>query len=130
MPRVVPLAEKYKLTVGVHGHSNLKDPNEFATPESFVKAMAMSKYIGVNLDIGHFAAAGYDPIEFIQAHHDRITNLHLKDRNKSGGANMSFGEGATPIKEGLNILRENKYNIPAHRNDACIGSQVSDIAVK
>ena len=87
MPRVAPFAEKYKLTVGVHGHSNLKDPNEFATPESFVKAMAMSKYIGVNLDIGHFSAAGFDPIEFIQAHHDRITNLHLKDRKKNDGDN-------------------------------------------
>src|ERR1700687_1659037 len=72
MPRVVPFAEKYKIAVGVHGHSNVKDPNEFATPESFTKAMAMSKYVGVNLDIGHFAAAGFDPIEFIEAHHDRI----------------------------------------------------------
>src|SRR5260370_27571605 len=112
MPRVVPLAEKYKLTVGVHGHSNLKDPNEFATPESFVKAMAMSKYIGVNLDIGHFSAAGFAPIEFIQAHHDRITNLHLKDRKKNDGDNMPFGQAATPIKEVLRLLKTKKYNTP------------------
>jgi sugar phosphate isomerase/epimerase len=114
MPRVVPFAEKYKITVGVHGHSNTKDPNEFATPESFTKAMAMSKYVGVNLDIGHFAAAGFDPIEFIQAHHDRITNLHLKDRKKNDGPGTPFGEGDVPIKQVLLLLKEKKYKLPAN----------------
>ncbi len=33
--RVVPFAEKHKMAVAVHNHSNTKDPNEFATPESF-----------------------------------------------------------------------------------------------
>jgi len=31
------------------------------------------------LDVGHYTEAGYDPIPFLQKHHDRITNLHLKD---------------------------------------------------
>ena len=44
----------------MHGHSNISDPNEFATPESFAAAMKMSKYFKVNLDIGHFTAANYD----------------------------------------------------------------------
>src|ERR1051326_6209109 len=64
--RVAPEAEKHKMVVGMHGHDNLEDPNQFAKPESFEKAMAESKWIGVNLDIGHFTAAGYDPIEFLQ----------------------------------------------------------------
>ncbi len=65
MPRVAPFAEKYKIMVGVHGHNNVKDPNEFATPESFAKAMALSKMIGVNLDIGHFTAANFDAVSYI-----------------------------------------------------------------
>ena len=114
MPRVAPLAQKHKITVGVHGHSNTRDPNEFASPETFAKAMALSKYIGVNLDIGHFFAAGYDPVAYIQENHARITNLHIKDRKKNDGPNMPLGQGDTPIKQVLQLLKQKKYNIPAN----------------
>lgn len=130
MPRVVPFAEKYKITVGVHGHSNVKDPNEFATPESFAKAMAMSKYIGVNLDIGHFFAAGFDPIEFIQEHHDRITNIHVKDRKKNDGPNMPFGEGDTPIKQVLRLMKDRKYKMPANIEYEYKGTEDAAVEVK
>lgn len=111
--RVVPFAEKHKMIVAMHGHSNLKDPEQFAKPESFAAAMAMSKYYWVNLDIGHFVAANYDPIQYIKEHHDRISNIHLKDRKKNEGANIPWGEGDTPIKEVLQLIKQNHYNIPA-----------------
>ncbi len=130
MPRVVPFAERYKITVGVHGHSNTKDPNEFATPETFAKAMAMSKLISVNLDIGHFTAAGYDPVAYIQEHHDRITNLHIKDRKKNDGPNVPFGEGDTPIKQVLQLLKNKKYNIPANIEYEYKGANDAAVEVK
>jgi sugar phosphate isomerase/epimerase len=112
--RVAPFADKYKLTVAMHGHSNLKDPNQFAKPESFSAALGMSKYFAVNLDVGHFFAAGFDPIAYIEANHGRITNLHLKDRKKNDGANTPWGEGDTPIKQVLQLLKQKKYDIPAN----------------
>jgi len=112
--RVAPFAEKYKITVAMHGHSNLTDPNQFAKPESFTEALAMSKYFAVNLDIGHFFAAGFDPVGYIEANHSRITNLHLKDRKKDNGANTPWGQGDTPIKQVLQLLRQKKYDIPAN----------------
>ncbi len=111
--RLVPFAEKHKLYVAFHGHSNAKDPNEFATPESFNTALAQSKYFRINLDIGHFFAAGYDPVDFIQKNHAHITHLHIKDRKKNDGPNMPWGEGDTPIKEVLLLLKKNKYPLPA-----------------
>src|SRR5437867_12259984 len=81
--RLVPFAEKHKIDVAVHGHSNLKDPDEFATPESFFKALAMSKFFKINLDIGHFTAANFDAVRFIRENHDHITHLHVKDRKKN-----------------------------------------------
>lgn len=112
--RVAPFADKHKITVAMHGHSNLTDPNEFAKPESFEAALAMSKYFAINLDVGHFFAAGFDPIDYIQKHHAHITNLHLKDRKKDNGPNTPWGEGDTPIKAVLQLLKTKKYDIPAN----------------
>jgi sugar phosphate isomerase/epimerase len=112
--RVAPLADKYKIAWGGHGHTAVKDPNEFATPESFELIMSLSKYIGVNLDIGHYTAANYDPIPFIQKHHARITNLHLKDRKKNDGPNVPWGQGETPIKQVLQLMRKEKYPFPGN----------------
>jgi sugar phosphate isomerase/epimerase len=112
--RVAPFADRYKITVAMHNHANLTDPNEFAKPESFAQALAMSKHFAVNLDIGHFVAAGYEPVEYIQQNHARITNLHLKDRKKDNGPNLPWGQGDTPIKEVLQLLRQKKYDIPAN----------------
>ena len=111
--RLVPFMEKHKMMVAVHGHSNIQDPNEFATPESFAKALAMSKYFRINLDIGHFTAANYDAVQFILENHDHITHLHMKDRKKNQGQNMPWGEGDTPIKPVLTLLKEKKYPIRA-----------------
>ena len=112
--RVSAFAEKYKIYVGMHNHSNLK-PNEFARPEDFAAAMTgTSRYIGVNLDIGHYVAAGFDPVEYVAKHHDRIITLHLKDRKKNQGPNVPFGEGDTPNGEILRMLRDKKWAIPAN----------------
>ena len=111
--RLVPFAEKHKINVAIHGHSNVSDPNEFSTPESFSKVMVMSKYFKINLDIGHFTAANFDAVQYIRENHDRITHLHVKDRKKNDGANVPWGEGDTPIKEVLTLLREKKYPIRA-----------------
>jgi sugar phosphate isomerase/epimerase len=112
--RVAPFADKHKIIVAMHGHSDVKDPEQFAKPESFQAAMDMSKYFYVNLDIGHFSAAGYDPVAYITEHHDRISNLHLKDRKKDQGGNVPWGEGDTPIKPVLTLLKDKKYPIPAY----------------
>jgi sugar phosphate isomerase/epimerase len=112
--RVAPFAERHEMVVAMHNHSNVKDPNEFATPESFAAAMKMSPYFKVNLDIGHFVAAGFDPLAYIEQHHASITNLHLKDRQKNQGANLPWGQGDTPIKEVLQLLKRRQYDIPAN----------------
>ncbi len=41
--------------------------------------------------------------------------MHIKDRKSktNGGVNMPWGQGDTPIKEILTLLKEKKYKIPA-----------------
>ena len=113
--RVAPFADKHKIMIGFHGHDATDDPNEFATPESFATAMSYSKYHGINLDIGHFTAGNYDAVPYIKEHHDRITNLHVKDRRKDHGPNVAeWGTGDTPIKAVMQLLKKEKYPFPAN----------------
>jgi len=111
--RVDRYAQKYKIIVGFHNHDSMKK-NEFSTPDDWKQAMAgRSKYIGINLDIGHFTAANFDPVSFIEEHHSHIVTLHIKDRKKNHGPNMPFGQGDTNIKGVLQLLKKNQYPIPA-----------------
>jgi len=116
VPRVDRFAQKYKIMVGFHGHSSVDRPDEFSTAETFARGMrGASPYIGVNLDIGHFTAAGGDAVAYIREHHAKIVTLHLKDRKKGPeGANLPFGQGDTPIVAVLRLLRDNHWKIPAN----------------
>ena len=108
--RIGGFAEKHKLMVGYHGHANVTGAEAFGSPQSWEEVMAYSKYNGANVDIGHFIAGnGFSPAEFIKKHHDRITNLHIKDRKKDQGPNVPWGQGDTPIKEILRLMLNLKY---------------------
>jgi sugar phosphate isomerase/epimerase len=98
--------------VGMHNHSHIRD-DEFATPENFATAMKGTSHIAINLDIGHFFGAGFDPVSYIDQHHNDIVTLHIKDKNKDD-VNMPFGQGDTPIVECLRLLRDKRYRIPAN----------------
>jgi sugar phosphate isomerase/epimerase len=113
VPRIAAAAARHKMRAGMHNHSRI-DPNEFATAEDLEKAMATSEWICTNLDIGHFTAANQDAVGFLKKHHDRIVTLHVKDRKRNQGDNMVFGEGDTPIKEVLVLLKQNRWPIPAN----------------
>ena len=112
--RVAPFAEKHRMVVAMHNHSRTEDPNEFARPESFAAAMQISKYFKVNLDIGHFTAANYDPVAYLREHHADVTNLHIKDRKKNQGDNTPWGQGETPIREVLQLLKRERWPIRAY----------------
>jgi sugar phosphate isomerase/epimerase len=109
--RVVPFAARHKMRVGMHGHSNVRDPNQIATPASFERCLAMSPWYVINLDIGHFSAAGFDPVAFLEQHHERTTSIHVKDRKRADGPNMPYGKGDTPIVEVVRRIRDRHWNI-------------------
>lgn len=110
--RIDPVARRYKIVVGIHNHSEIKK-GQFATPDDLAAAIRDNTNIGINLDIGHFTAAGFDPVKFLEQNHERIVTLHIRDRKQKQGPDMPFGQGDTPIKEVLLVLRRTGYRIPA-----------------
>jgi sugar phosphate isomerase/epimerase len=116
VPRLGPGAREFGIKVGLHNHSKIA-PNELATPEDFAAAVESTKgrpdMIAVNLDIGHFTAANFDALDYLDEHHDRIVSLHIKDRRRDQGPNVAFGDGDTPIVAVLRRLRDRRWPIPA-----------------
>ena len=109
--RLGDLGKANKVYIGYHAHLQ-------ASEIAWDTALAQSSYNTINLDCGHYMAAGNTKeslLALIEAKHKYITSMHLKDRkNKAnGGKNMPWGEGDTPLKEILTLLREKKYNMPA-----------------
>ena len=111
--RLGDLAAKYKVYIGYHTHTQ-------ATDTAWDTALGQSPYNSMNLDCGHYIAAGGNNtketlLALIEAKHDRITSMHIKDRKTraNGNTNMPWGEGDTPLKEILTLLKEKKYKIPA-----------------
>lgn len=111
--RLGKFGEKHKLYVGYHAHLQ-------ATDIAWDTALSQSSYNTMNLDCGHYIASGGSNtaeslLALIKNKHDRITSLHIKDRKTkaNGGQNMPWGQGDTPIKQILNLLKDNKYKFPA-----------------
>lgn len=107
LKRVGGFADKHKFPIGYHGHQT-------TGPEAWEKAFSLAQYNFANVDIGHFVAGDFgSPVPFITKYHDRITHVHIKDRKKAKGPSVVFGEGDTPIKDVLCLIRDNKWNIQA-----------------
>ena len=111
--RVAPAAAKANMRVGFHNHSRIA-PNEFARPEDWATAMTAGPNIAMTLDIGHFTAANFDALAFLDEHHDHIVSMHIKDRKRDQGATVPFGQGDAPVAAVLKRLRDSKWDIPAH----------------
>lgn len=106
--RLGDLASRHKIKVGYHGHLQ-------QTFTAWDEALKQSRYNALNCDIGHYVAAGYDPIPLLGAKHDHIVSMHIKDRQSkaNGQANLPWGQGDTPLGEVLQLMRDRKYKFPA-----------------
>ena len=103
-------AKKYKVRVGLHNHAGT-----IRSEADYDNALkGLSEYSVMTLDIGHYVAANADPVQLLRRRHDSIIALHIKDRKRNGGPDMPFGEGDTPIKDVLALVRQEKWGIPAN----------------
>ena len=110
LKRVGDFAMKKKIYAAYHTHAQ-------GSMTAFDKAFALSKGNKANVDFGHWVAAGNvggTPMQFLEKYHDRIGSFHLKDRTtpEHCSLNIAWGTGETPIKEILQLVKKNKWDIP------------------
>lgn len=117
VPHVDKACQKFKMRLGLHNHwFNPPDPNQFEGPQDFVQTLqGSSRWMSITLDVGHFHAAGHDPVKFIEEHHDRIVSLHLKDRGDDPQhIDHPFGEGNTPLIAVVQTLKKLRFKHAAN----------------
>jgi len=109
LKRIGAFAEKRKIYAAYHTHQQ-------GSMTAFDQAFAVSKANMSNVDLGHYVAGtGESPIPFLRKFHDRISSVHLKDRQTpaNGARNLPWGTGDTPLIEILQLMKEEKYTFPA-----------------
>jgi sugar phosphate isomerase/epimerase len=111
LKRLGDFAVKKKIHAAYHTHTQ-------GSMTAFDQAFAISKGNMANVDFGHWVAAGNvggTPLQFLEKYHDRISSFHLKDRTKPEhcALNLPWGKGETPIREILQLVKKNRWNIPA-----------------
>jgi sugar phosphate isomerase/epimerase len=106
--RIGQFAEKKKIYAAYHTHLQ-------GSMTAFDQAFAVSKGNMANVDLGHFVAAGGDPVAFIKTFNGRISSVHLKDRTTPahGQGNVPWGTGDTPLREILLTMRRDRHAYPA-----------------
>jgi sugar phosphate isomerase/epimerase len=109
LARVAEYAAKRRIAIAFHTHGQ-------GGASGFDKVLAASKYTALNFDVGHYYGVnGESPVPLVEKYHARISSLHLKDRQSpaAGGANTPWGQGGTPLREILQLMKAKGYRFPA-----------------
>ncbi len=98
---MLKIAEKYSI--------NLSLETDLA-PRPFADLLNRfnSNRVTVNYDIGNSASLGYDPVEELDAYGNRITDIHIKDREFGGGP-VILGQGNANFDKFFDKLKEFNY---------------------
>ena len=98
---IVPEAERYKVNLSLETDLN---------PSQFEKLLTVldSPRITVNYDIGNSAALGYDYTDELRAYGERISDVHIKDR-ELGGDSVTLGSGNADIPGFFEYLSRFNY---------------------
>jgi len=111
LKRIGDFAIKKKIYAAYHTHAQ-------GGMHIFDKAFALSKGNMANVDFGHWVAGGNvggTPMDFLTKFHDRTSSFHLKDRTtpEHCALNLPWGQGETPIVQILQLVKKNRWKMPA-----------------
>jgi sugar phosphate isomerase/epimerase len=99
-----------KIYVAYHTHAQ-------GSMTAFDEAFRISPGNTANVDLGHFVAGGNrggTPMDFLTKFSGRISSVHLKDRTlpENCSLNLPWGQGQTPLREILQLMRRNRWTFP------------------
>ena len=110
--RLVPFAERHQVSVAIHNQTDGNPAGAIDTP-AIRRALALSPAFTLKLDIGNLTASNCDAVAELREYRSRVSYVLVRDRLRNGGASQPFGEGDTPIRSVLDVLKASAPAIPA-----------------
>ena len=110
--RLVPFAERHHVSVAIHNQTDGNPTGAIDTP-AIRQALALSPAFRLKLDIGNLTASNCDAAAELREYRSRVAYVLVKDRLRNGGASQPFGEGDTPIRKVMDVLKASAPTIPA-----------------
>lgn len=86
-------------TLAYHNHDFEFDQFDGQTGFEIIFGKTDPNHVKMELDCYWVAYAGYDPIDVIEKHDDRVVSLHIKDKRSEGDGYVSteLGTGTLPL---------------------------------
>jgi sugar phosphate isomerase/epimerase len=103
--RLAPFADKHQFPVAFHEHLF----GLFSNSDDYASTLALSPYFRINFDIGHFTSSCGNPVALIDHFYDKISSVHIKDYKSSNGGSQVWGEGNSPIKPVVQLLKQRHF---------------------
>ncbi len=115
------LESKYKIKIGIENSpiSPLSLFKTYTWDRDKFSNLIKERGFNITFDTTHLAQTGKDIVDFYKKNKDRIVNIHLSDYKKSflnkylllsNDTHLPLGKGTLPIKQFLDVLRENRYD--------------------
>jgi sugar phosphate isomerase/epimerase len=108
----VPIAEKYKMPLGIENHKDWRADEQVALLERY-----SSEYVGVTLDTGNNLSVLDDPMEAVEKLAPYTFNVHFKDMAVEECATgfllseVALGEGVLDLPRIVDIVRRAKPDV-------------------
>ncbi|MGO4724844.1 MULTISPECIES: sugar phosphate isomerase/epimerase family protein [unclassified Inquilinus] len=102
-------AEKSGLRFCVENHLNSP---RFERPEQLRSVLAQSSpAIGINIDISHLVAAGFDPVTTIDGFFDRLYHVQFEDNSRTDELGFAlYGHGVAKLDKVVRLLADRRYS--------------------
>ena len=110
LPYVDKKVKEYDFHYAIHIHG--PDIKEYPhAKDVWENVKNLDSRIGMCLDIGHDARAGFDPVEDLKKYSARVFDIHIKDVTAASkeGKTCEMGRGILDIPAFVKMLRKVKY---------------------
>ena len=110
LPYVDKKVKEYDFHYAIHIHG--PDIKEYPHAKDVIDHVQhLDPRIGVCLDIGHDARAGFDPVDDLKKYYKRVFDIHIKDVTASSkeGRSIEMGRGIIDFPAFIKMLRKMKY---------------------